>query len=234
MEKAIFFDSGPIISLVMSRLMWIIPKLKEKYGGKFYITPAVRRELIERPIKIKRFEFEALQTLKLIREGVLEVYNKVPKNKVNELEKLANGAFKIKNKFMDVVQAGELESVACALEIGAEAVVMDERTLRLFIENSKEMEKLLEFRFKKDVTSVPGNIRQFSKKLKDVKIIRSIELVGTAYKLGILDDFTPKMRGGKETLLDSVLWATKFNGCAVTVSEIAEAKRFLLKSIANI
>ena len=50
MTKAIFFDAGPIISLVMSRLGWILPLLKKKYGGKFYITPAVSMELIERPL----------------------------------------------------------------------------------------------------------------------------------------------------------------------------------------
>lgn len=230
MEKAIFFDTGPLISLVMSRLIWILPKLKEKYGGKFYITPSVRRELIERPIKIKRFEFEALQAMKLVREGVLEIYDKIPKSKVNELEKLANNSFKIGNKNMDVVQSGELESVACALEIGAEAVVMDERTLRLFIENSKEMEKLLEIRFKRDVVSIPGRIRQFSQKLKTIKIIRSIELVGVAYKIGILNEYIPKIKEGKATLIDSVLWATKFNGCAVTSHEIEELKRYLLRN----
>ncbi len=229
MEKAIFFDTGPLISLVMSRLIWIIPKLKEQFGGKFYITPAVRREAIEKPIKIKRFEFEALQAMKLVREGVIEIYNKVPQQKVNEFERLANSSFKIGNKTMDVVQSGELESVACALEIGAEAVVMDERTLRLFIENGTEMKKLLEYRFKKEVTAEPNKIRQFSQKLKSIKIIRSIELVGVAFKLGILNEYVPKQKSGTATLLDSVLWATKFNGCAVTGHEVEEIKRFLLK-----
>jgi len=228
-EKIIFFDTGPIISLVMSRLVWILPKLKEKFGGKFYITPAVKRELVERPLKIKRFEFEALQTMKLIREGVLEVYDKVPMKKVKELESLANNSFKIKNKTMDIIQSGELEVVAAALELGAEAVVMDERTLRLFIENNKEMEKLLEIRFKKDVISNWERIKKFSSMLKGIKIIRSIELAGVAYKLGLLNDYIPKLRNGREIMLDSVLWATKYNGCAVTGHEVDEIKRFLLK-----
>ena len=228
-ERILFFDTGPIISLVMSRLIWILPKLKEQFGGKFYITPAVKRELVERPMKIKRFEFEALQALKLIREGVLEVYDKVPQAKVKELQTLANSSFRIKNKTMDIIQSGELEIVAAALEIGAEAVVMDERTLRLFIENNKEMEKLLEIRFKKDVIANWERIKKFSGMLKGVKIIRSIELVGVAYKIGLLNDYVPKLRRGNETLLDSVLWATKYNGCAVTGHEIDEIKRFLLK-----
>lgn len=227
-EKVIFFDTGPIISLVMSRLDWILPKLKKKFGGKFYITPSVRKELVERPLQVKRFEFEALQTMKLIREGILEVYDKVPMGKVKELEDLANSSFMIKGKTMDVIQEGELEVVASALELGA-AVVMDERTLRLFIENSLEMEKLLEIRFKRDVVVNHGKVKQFEEELKGVKIIRSIELAGVAYKMGILDDYVPNLKKGREIVLDSVLWATKFNGCAVTGHEIGEMKRYLLK-----
>ena len=56
-SKILFFDAGPIITLVMSRLIGILPDLKKKMNGKFYITPAVHKELIERPLMIKRFEF---------------------------------------------------------------------------------------------------------------------------------------------------------------------------------
>ncbi len=106
---------------------------------------------------------------------------------------------------------------------------MDERTLRLFIENSSEMEKLLEHRFHRNVVPNKNKMKQFVDQLKGVKIIRSIELVGVAYKLGLLDSYIPKKKGGKDTLLDSVLWAAKYNGCAVTSREIEEVKNFLLK-----
>ena len=51
--KALFFDAGPVITLVMARLVNVLPLLKAKYGGKFYITPAVHKELVERPISEK-------------------------------------------------------------------------------------------------------------------------------------------------------------------------------------
>ncbi len=227
MIKAIFFDTGPIISLVMSRLGWILPRLKEQYGGKFYITPAVKRELVERPLEIKRFEFEALQVMKLIREGVLEVYNEVPMPKVRKLKLLANSAFKIQNKTMDVIQEGELEAVTSALEIGAEAVVMDERTLRLLIEDSIRMQKLLEMRFHREVAVDSTKIKEFSQVFNKLKIIRSIELVGVAYELGLLDSYVPDIKNGRNILVDSVLWATKYNGCAVTEPEIEELEKYL-------
>lgn len=227
-SKALFFDSGPIISLVMSRLDWILPQLKDHFGGKFYITPSVKRELVERPITIKRFQFEALQVLKLLRDGVLEVYQDVPQQKVTRLINLANSSFRIGTKTMDIIQEGELESLASALELNA-AVVIDERTLRLFVENKKEMKRLLENRFHKTVTPDDTNMNQFSTELKGITIIRSIELVSVAYKLGLLDDYVPALKEGKELLLNSILWSTKYNGCAVSETEIEEIKQILLK-----
>ena len=117
-ERKIFFDTVLIITLVMSRLIWILPELKKRYGGKFYITPSVKRELITRPMDIKRFQFEALQALKLINDGVLEVYEDVPEKEVARLHAIANCSFKIGNQNMEVVQSGEIESVVCALEAG--------------------------------------------------------------------------------------------------------------------
>ncbi|MDO8656046.1 MAG: hypothetical protein Q7K45_02305 [Nanoarchaeota archaeon] len=227
-DKILFFDAGPIISLVMSRVAWILPELKKKFGGKFYITPAVQKELVERPLSVKRYEFEALQVMKFIREGVLEVYTNVPQKKVQELQLLANTSFSIAGKSMDIIQSGEMESVASALQLKA-AVVMDERTLRLFIENSLELQGILEYRFSSKIQADKIKIKQFSASLQGIPIIRSTELVGIAYKLGLLDGFIPPGKGGKDTLLDAVLWATKYNGCAITEQEIEEIKNYLLK-----
>ena len=227
-DKILFFDAGPVISLVMSRVAWILPELKKRFGGKFYITPAVQLELVERPLSVKRYEFEALQVMKFIREGILEVYTNVPQKKVEELKTLANSSFSIRGKSMDIIQSGEMESVAAALQLNA-AVVMDERTLRLFIENSPELQGILEYRFSSKIQADKIKIKQFSASLQGIPIIRSTELVGVAYKMGLLDGFIPPGKDGKDTLLDSVLWATKYNGCAITEQEIEELKEYLMK-----
>ncbi len=238
MAKLIFLDAGPVISLVMSRLVWTLPELQKHYGGKFCITPAVHRELIERPLSVKRFQFEAMQVLKLIREDVLEVYKDVPQGTLKELGQLANNTFSIEGRNMEVLQSGELESVACALETKADAVVIDERTLRLFIENNAEMKRLLERRFQKKVQANAGNMQSFSGKLKGITILRSVELAAAAFSLGLLDAYIPeakemKQAGGKEDgklmLLDSVLWALKSSGCAVSEHEIEEIKKYVLR-----
>ncbi len=227
--KALFFDTGPIITLVMSRMIWILPELKKKYGGKFYITPSVKRELITRPMDIKRFQFEALQALKLIKDGVLEVYEDVPQKEVTRLHAIANSSFKIADQNMEVVQSGEIESVVCALKAGAEAMIMDERTMRLFIENNKEMKALLERRFNKAVSVDAEKMKQFSKELGNIQIIRSVELVGVAYRMGLLDAYLPPLKNGREVLVEAALWNAKYNGAAVTEDEVEEIKNFLLK-----
>ncbi len=229
MGKILFFDAGPVITLVTSRLVWILPTLKKQFNGTFYITPAVKFELIDRPLTVKRFEFEALEVMKMIKEGILQVYDKVPKKRVMELQNLANSSFSIKGKTMDIIQSGELESLAGVLETGADAIVMDERTLRLFIENSAEMQNLLKTRFQSEVSADQAKMKAFVQAAKGVTIIRSIELVGVAYRMGLLKDYIPEGKEGKETLVDSVLWATKFNGCAVTEHEIEELKDVLGK-----
>lgn len=227
-EKVLFFDTGPIISLVMSRMIWILPELKKQYGGRFYITPAVRRELVERPINVRRFKFEALQVMKLIDEGVLEFYENVPQHFSDKLVRIANSAFSTNRKNIDIIQSGEIESLACALEVGADAVVMDERTLRLLVENSGEMASLLERRFKKQVFSNIDKLKQFAEEIGPVKFIRSIELVAVAYKMGLFDKYKPKLRNGKRILVDSILWAVKYNGCAVTDFEVESLEEVLL------
>ena len=61
--KSIVFDTGPIISLTLNNLLWIIEPLHDRFGGEFYITKAVYKELIDRPLSTKKYKFEA-RTLK--------------------------------------------------------------------------------------------------------------------------------------------------------------------------
>ena len=228
-KKVLFFDAGPVISLVMSRLHWLLPLLKKKFGGRFYITPGVKTELVDRPLSIHRFAFEALQVQKLISEGVLEVYPKVPWNKVHQLFLLANHSFFIHDKDIDVLQEGEMESIACARETKAAGMGMDERTLRFFIENPSSLGHLLAHRFQATVTTNTKNVQGFSQQLQGIPIIRSVELVSLAYQMGLLDDYIPPQKNGREILLDAVLWTVKTSGCAVTEEEVEDLKGLLLK-----
>ena len=72
--KALVFDTGPVISLTMNNLLWLLDPLKEMSKANFFITEQVRRELVDVPLnKTKRYKFEALQVLHYIENGTLEV-----------------------------------------------------------------------------------------------------------------------------------------------------------------
>ncbi len=228
MTNAIFFDSGTIISLTIARLSWLLPHLRKHFNGPFYITPAVYKELVERPMEIHRYEFEALQVMKLVREGTLQVYTKVPIRQVKELTKLVNTSVTLNGKNIDLMQEGEMQSLACVLENPGAVLAMDERTLRYLIEDEAELISLLRERFQKEVDSNKAQLQQCAKVFRDVKIIRSTELVGVAYSLGLLKEYVPVQKDGDVVLLDAVMWAVKYGGCAVTALEIEQLKKDIL------
>jgi len=222
--KSIIFDTGPIISLATNNLLWILEPLKKKFKGKFYITPSTKYELIDRALKIRRFEFEAMQIYKLLQDGILEVIGGNEIKKLSEkLIDLANHSFQAKNNWVKIVSPAETETLAADAVLDADAAVIDERTIRLLLENSPNLTKLMEFRLKYKVQPNKDNIREFKKILKNVQIIRSTELVTVAYKLGLFKDYmirTDSIKNPKQRLLNAVLWAVKVRGCSVSKNEI--------------
>src|SRR3989344_2880138 len=114
--KSVVFDTGPIISLVTNNLLWLLEPLKKEFRGEFYITKAVERELVEKPLGTKRFKFEALQVLQHIRNKALKIVsNKKIKSKTMDLLELANNSFRAHNEWIRIVNFTEMEAVAACL-----------------------------------------------------------------------------------------------------------------------
>lgn len=229
MKKTIVFDTGPIISLATNNLLWILKPLKEKLGGEFYITEKVKEELIDRALSIRRFEFEAMQISQLINDGIIKIVkNKDIKRLSNKLIELANHSFKAKGNWVKIVSLPEIEALAADALFDADATVVDERTTRLLIENSPNLTKLMEFRLHCKVEPNKDNIREFKKILKNIRIIRSTELVTIAYKLGLLNSYLPSNKVAKnprKRLLNAALWAVKVRGCSISKKEIEQIVR---------
>ena len=225
-SKSIIFDTGPIISLVTNNLLWILEPLKKKFKGDFYITPAVKEELIDKALRIRRFEFEAMQISQLLKDGTLDIIkNKEMHDMSNKLMDLANHSFKARGNWIKIVSAAETESLAADAVLESDAAVIDERTIRLLLENSPNLTRLMEFRLKRKVQPNKENIKEFKKILKNVQIIRSTELITVAYKLGLLKEYLPiseSIKNPKQRLLNAALWAVKVRGCSVSKKEIDE------------
>lgn len=224
--KSLVFDAGPVISLTMNNLLWILEPLKRKFNGKFYITESVRRELIDRPLETKKFKFEAIQVERLVEKGVLEIMDSnFIREKTPSLLNTANEIFKAHNNCIKIVHFAEMSVIAAAIESKSDAIVIDEKTTRFLIENPKMIVEILKKTLHTPITINENNLKQINLAVKDVKAIRSVELVAIAYEHGILDSFITKIPDARKNLLESLLWGVKLNGCAVSKEEIFQILR---------
>jgi hypothetical protein len=236
MARSLVFDTGPIISLTLNNLLWLIEPLQKRFGGDFFITKAVYRELIERPLSTKKYKFEALQVLPLISRGIIKMLDdKQVSDQAKELIDIANTTFSAHGNWIRIVHPGEVEVIAAALKKGSQAIVIDERTTRDLIENPRLIEKRLRRKLHTNISTDKKNLRLISKRLKGLRVIRSFELAKVAFDLGLLDrymlrdenELVPDLR---RAVLEGVLWAVKLSGCSVRGEDIAQ----VLKSIKQV
>jgi len=225
--KAIFFDTGPLISLSTNNLLNLLPRLKEKYKGRFFITPSVKKEAVLNPLNTKKFKFEALQNLRLLNEQVLELYDDEKlKDMTLHLQNLANHIFEAHDNPIKIVHFAETEVIASAILTEADAIIIDEFTTRAIIENPLKVKDRLQKKLHTKIKQNNDTLSKFQKKVKNLKVIRSIELVTIAYDFGLLDSFVPRQENlAKDTLLDAVLWGLKLHGCSITSDEIDRIKK---------
>jgi len=225
--KTIIFDSGPIISLTMNNLLWILEPFKKINNANFCITPFVKKELVDTPLtKTKRFMFEALQVMHYIENKTIKIIsNNEIKRQTSKLLEIANNCFGAFGHNINIVHEAEMSAIALCLQKNADALVVDERTARLLIENPKKLLNILEHTLHTNVRENKNNIKEFREMTKNVKIIRSVELVTVAYEKGLLDKYLANTPDSKKILLESVLWGVKLNGCAVSKRELEQIIR---------
>ena len=224
MEKAIIFDSGALISFSMNGITELIRELKKIFSGKFLITSEIYNEIVDKPIKIKRFELEALKLKALVDEGVLEMPGSLGikdseiEKKANEILNIANSTFQGKGKDIHILDKGECAGLALSRILDEKKVknvlAVDERTTRLLVEKPENLKAIFEKKMNTKVTFKRENFKYF----KGVKIIRSAELAYVAYKKGLV-----KLKNN--AVLDALLYAMKFKGAAISGDEIEEIKK---------
>ena len=226
--KSIIFDTGPIISLTLNNILWILESLHEKFEGEFYITRGVYDELINKPLSTKKYKFEALQVLPLITKGILKINeNPLIQEKADYLLSLANNCFEAHGNYIKAVHRGEMEAVACALVEGSSTLVIDERTTRDIIENPELLERRFERKLHTNVNVHHDNMKRLSQEIGHLKVIRSFELATVAFELGLLNMFTLKEQENvvpniRRAVLEGVLWGLKLSGCSVKKEDIYE------------
>lgn len=225
-QKIIIFDSGVLISFSMNGLLDVFKKLKGVFNGKFLITGAIKREVVETPIKIKRFELEALKIDALIREGVLEFPSSVGiddaevEERGKEIMDYANGLFNARGKGVHLLDPGECSCLALSkmlTEKGVPNVVaVDERTTRMLFEDYKALQKFLEKKLHTELEVNKSTVKLFS----GFRFIRSTELIYVAYKKGFLN-----FLGNSKNVLDALLYGMRFKGTSISNQDIDYLER---------
>ncbi|MEM4605584.1 MAG: hypothetical protein QW103_00910 [Candidatus Pacearchaeota archaeon] len=222
--KYLVFDSGPLISLTLSGILEILEKIKKQITEiEFVLTPQVKIETIEKSKINKKFSLEAFKLERLIEKKVFSLSSNFVSD--NELSKetqkvlsFSKQLIKVYGQNVQLIQEGEASCIAFA-KIAKEKslIVSDERTVRLITESKEILKEMME---KKLHTQVFLNEKNF-KFFKDLKYIRSSELVFYAFEKGLID------LEKKSEILEALLYSLKFNGTAISNKEIEEAKNLI-------
>ena len=216
--RVLIFDAGPVISLTLNNLLWILEPLKKKFQGNFLITSKVKEELFDKPMQTKKFKFEAIQVKEIMDKKILEVIDS--KKELSEMtERLsfyANNSFQAWGNYIKIVHEGEMQSIALAKIKDASALVVDERNVRLLLEDDEFLADIMKRRLHTTIKIDKENLKKFQQMAQGVKAIRSVELAAIGYELGLFEKYNIE----KKEILDALLWGVKLKGCSVSEEEI--------------
>lgn len=224
-QKAIIFDSGTLISFTSAGLIPELRRLKEIFKGKFIITHEVKEEVVTKPLRIKRFSFSAYKIKQLLDDKVLEmpeslgVKQQEMYREIQNFLDVANNTFFERKKPIKIIDTGEASCLSLSRILDRKkiqnVISVDERTTRVLGEKPENLRQILQKKLHTKITSKQENYKTFS----GFKFIRSAELIYVAYKKNLA-----RIKDGKD-VLDAMLYALKFSGCAISGKEIEEMKK---------
>jgi len=220
-NKDLVCDTSSFISLTSSCLLEILYFFAEKCKVRFIIPPGVEDEAILYPMSkgIKKYLFSAIRMKDAINDGVVTRVEK--EGTVSEAElimKLANNLFYMRGRPVTLIQRGESEMLALALELDVRNILVDERTTRLLIESPFKLKEHMEEEFGVNVMVNRRNMEELSKRIGNMNVIRSSELVILAYEYG----FFNKYQNMEKAALEAALYRIKFAGCSISFEDIEQ------------
>ncbi|MBN1940803.1 MAG: hypothetical protein JW772_01330 [Candidatus Diapherotrites archaeon] len=216
----IVFDASSLISISQTCLIKCLADLRKKLGLDFFVSPTVFREVVSKPIKIKRFALNAVRVNELVeqQEIVVEALNPESEDLRHELDKICNNMFFAKNKPIRIMQTGELEALALLRQLNSKVLVVDERTARMLIENPFSIRSLMERRHHKKIREDTQKLKEAREMFSETIVLRSVELIALAFETNALAGQIENTRDA----LEAALYAAKFSGCSVSFEEIQE------------
>ena len=217
--KMIIADSSAIISLAMNCMSSIMNEL----DIDIVVTDSVYEEIVTYPMNTKRYALESMRIKKLFSDGIVTIKN--PSNDLTDkILNNSNSIFQINGRSLKILHEAEAEALALAKELNADAFLIDERTTRLLLENPNDLKELLSYRNQKNIAINYKELESLRRLVPKIPIIRSTEVAAIAYEKGII---TKNIGMTGTHVLEAVLCALKFSGCAISWDEINEYKRII-------
>ena len=220
-KKFLILDAGPIISLSMNGLIYVLERLKKDFGGEFVITPQVKHEVVDRPLGIKKYALEALRVKELIDKKVIRIASEFVSGSEIEREarsilKTVNSAFRTDYGKIDLIHLAEASCLAFSRLCKCDnVIVIDERTTRMLTEAPGNLQKLMQNKLHATININEKNLVV----MKSFKFIRSTELIYIAYQKNLIPLKKSKL------LLDALLYGLKYKGTAISSHEIDAMKQ---------
>lgn len=212
-------DSSSIISLAINCMSQVLNLL----GVKIAVTKGVYDEVVTHPIHTKRFALESMRIKRLFSEGIVSVRD-ADQEITGEILERANSIFELNGRYLRIIHNGEAEAVSLSKDINAEALLIDERTMRLLIENPEQLRNVLSRQNNQNIDINHRNLELFGNIIPRFSIIRSAEIAAIAYEKGILNK---DIGSDSKDVLEAALYALKFSGCSISSQEIDEYLRVL-------
>jgi len=135
---------------------------------------------------------------------------------------IGNAILYARGKPLHLIDLGETEMIVLAREIGAENVLLDERTTRMMIEAPFKLKEHLEEELGVNIMVNKTNLTEFSKYTTGLSAFRSSELLILAYENGFLNKYGEHAK----EMLEAALYAFRFSGCSISFNEITSYLRW--------
>ncbi|HLC37912.1 MAG TPA: hypothetical protein VJI71_00480, partial [Candidatus Norongarragalinales archaeon] len=204
--KTLVCDSSSLISLSESCNLGVLSFLKQKFGVDFVIPPFVQKEIVERPSRVGKFAFSAARLKHLLTERTLRVAS-VPSLsfETRKILSTANSLF-YHQKPLTILQQGEAECLALLKPLNAKALVIDEKTTRLLVEDPQKLFSIM--LSEHDAVKATEQNLGFFKKEFPYPNLRSTELLAFAAENGFFESY-----GSDENdIFHSAVYALRYSG----------------------
>ncbi len=217
-------DSSPLISFSDTCNIGVLRFLKSR-GGRFFVPPGVQSEIVSAPMRIRKYQFSAVRLKKTLDDGVLELFDseRVQQKTVEAMD-AANSLLRVQGKPLKLVHQGEAECIGAYSEVGAHALLIDEKTTRMLIENPFKLVDVMQGEYGSKIEVDEESLAKFRELTKSIFVMRSAEALVVAAKRGFFEDYG----ADRDEALQAALYSLRESGCSITTGELEEYEKMKL------